>query len=58
MATARSLYDVLYATLFQIIGMATQGKGKHLWHVLHALQQGGDHNPYETPAKMGMVSRG
>ena len=30
MAAVSSLHDVLHATVLQIIGMATQGKGKHL----------------------------
>ena len=30
MAVMRSLHEVLHATVFQIIGMATQGKGRHL----------------------------
>ena len=59
MAAVSSLHDLLHITVFHIIGMATQGKGKNLSHgfCIHN-QRGGDHNPCYPRTKMGMVTGG
>ena len=39
-AAVCSLYHVLYTTVIQIIYIVNEGKGKYLWHGLHAYSMG------------------
>ena len=58
MAAVSSLHDILHSTVFQIIGIATQGKGKYLWCGLYAYTMGWYHNIYYALIKRGMVMGG